>query len=358
MSHEDRMKLQDGLYDVLVDVDMKSHGSLTMSEAVLHGQSDKEIFFSAYTCHPYMCNDSLSGGIVASFLYEKLSKIPKEQRKYTYRFAFIPETIGALAYLKLRGEKLKKNMVAGYVLTCIGDGGYFSYKRSRQGTSIGDLEMIKHMQDFKGPTDPYGCQSGTIFDYWPSGSDERQFCSPAFNLPVGCIARTFYAQFKEYHTSSDNLSFVKPEHLVESINFMYELCLKLEKLDLDVVTETERPKIFPPIPILNTPISGMSRFVSLLPFGEPQLGRRGMYYSVGSGHKTPSSRIDAIIWLAAYSTGAHSLAEISDLSMRHYNQVEKKYAVAEVYRFSYVTVDQLMLVAKELLDANMIKRLY
>ena len=357
LSHADRMKLKDEFYDIVIDTDLKSDGSLTMSEAVLPGQSEKEIFFSVYTCHPYMCNDSLSGGIVATFLYEKLSKIPKEKRNYTYRFAFIPETIGSIAYLKLRGEELKTKMVAGYVLTCMGDAGYFTYKRSRRKTSVADVEMVKHMQEFVGPTDPYGSLPGIVFDYWPSGSDERQYCSPAFNLPVGCVTRTCYNQFKEYHTSNDDLTLVRPEYLAESIHFMYELCMKLERLNLDVATVPRKPKIFPPMPIVNSPISGSSRFVTMLPFGEPQLGPRGMYYSVGSGYRNASHRIDAIMWLAGYSTGAHSLKEISDLSMNHYYATECKYSTTEVYKFSYATVDQLILVAKEMLNANMIRRL-
>jgi aminopeptidase-like protein/methionyl-tRNA formyltransferase len=357
LSHEERMKLKDEFYDVVIDTDLKSDGSLTVSEAVLPGQSEKEIFFSAYTCHPYMCNDSLSGGIVATFLYEKLSKIPKEQRKYTYRFAFVPETIGSLAYLKLRGKELKTNMVVGYVLTCLGDAGYFTYKRSRRKTSVADEEMVKHINGFSGPTNPYGTLPGKIFDYWPSGSDERQYCAPAFNLPVGCVSRSLYTQFKEYHTSDDDLAFVRPEYLVESINFMYELCMKLEKLDLDVTTVPIKPKVFPPLPIVNTPISGSSRFVTLLPFGEPQLGPRRMYYSAGSGHRDPCKRIDAIMWLAGYSTGAHTLKEISDLSVHHYYVTESKYSTATGYKFSCASVDQLVLVAREMLDANMIRRL-
>jgi aminopeptidase-like protein/methionyl-tRNA formyltransferase/aminoglycoside N3'-acetyltransferase/acyl carrier protein len=358
LSHEDRMKLTDGFYDVVIDTEMKEDGSLTMSEAVLPGQSKKEIFFSAYTCHPHMCNDSLSGGIVAAFLYEALAQIPKEKRRYTYRFAFIPETIGAIAYLKLRGEVLKSNMVAGYVLTCIGDGGYFTYKRSRMGSSVGDLEMVKHMDSFIGPTNPYGTLPGQVRDYWPSGSDERQYCAPAFNLPVGCIARSFYGGFKEYHTSADDLTFVKPEYLVESVNFLYELCMKLEKLDLSVTTVPKMPQIFSPVPIINTPISGTSRFVTLLPFGEPQLGPRGMYYSVGSGHRDPLARIDAIMWLLAYCTGSHTLKEISDFSMRHYYVCEKNHSITDCYKFLCATVDQLVIVAKELVGAQMIKRVY
>ncbi len=356
LSHNDRINMTDAFYDVVVDTEKKSNGSLTLSEAVLKGQSEKEIFISAYTCHPYMCNDSLSGAIVAAFLYEKLAQMPKEKRKYTYRFVFIPETIGAVAYLKLKGNELKSNVVAGYVLTCIGDSGYFTYKRSRQKTSIADIEMIKHLKSYIGPTDPYGENKGVVHDFWCAGSDERQYCSPAFNLPIGCVCRSMYGHFKEYHTSTDDMTFVKPEYLAESVNFMYELFMKLEKLDMTVASMPERPSIFPPISATNVPISGMSRFVSLVPYGEPQLGRRGMYYTTGSGHRSPQIRISAILWLLAYSTGAHPLKQIAFLSKRHYQDTSSK-SVTTNYMMESATVEDLVLVAKELMEAKMIKRL-
>ncbi len=353
LSHKQRMQLVEGTYEVVIDSELKENGSLTLSEVLLPGQTDKEIFISAYTCHPQMCNDSLSGTIVAAFLYRQLAQRPIEERKYSYRFCFIPESIGAIAYLYLRGEAMKRNVIAGYVLTTIGDSGMFSYKRSRMVSSIADVAVEKYLQSYRGPVNPTGRKKGFVYDFWPCGSDERQYCSPGYNLPVGCLSRSFYSLFKEYHTSQDNMSLVTSPQLAESVAFVLGVCKTVENLDLS--------ESLPTVPIPRTPFQqthplASARFVSRVPHGEPQLGPRGMYYNVGSGLKNPSKRIDGIMWILAYATGNHTLSEISAMSFRHRDQFGQ-HNIFSGYEFQACTVEELGIIVKELENANMIQQI-
>ena len=348
------MMLKDGNYNVRVDTELKN-GYLTISECVLQGQSEKEILFSSYTCHPQMCNDSISGTIVAAFLYEKLSKIPMKERKFTYRFVFLPETIGSIAYLKLRGMSLKSNVIAGYVLTTLGDAGHFTYKKSKDGSSAADRIMIEHLNDYAGPSNPFGVDYlQSVFDFSPGGSDERQYCSPAFNLPVGCICRSMYYQYKEYHTSADDMSLVTASNLVESIDLLCNLCLRFERSNESFVSKVPEDMPYKLIRFDSEIISGQSSFVSLVPYGEPQLGKRGMYHSVGSGIREASKRVDLIMWLLQYSTGVYTLYEIAAMSQRHYNNVDKAFVYAPCYCFQPGTVEDFIIVARELLNAGLI----
>ena len=205
LSHNQFLQLEEGTYEVFIDSSL-TDGSLTYSECYLQGEQTKEVLISCYTCHPSLCNDNLSGVALATFLAKQLSSL---NLRYSYRFLFLPETIGAITWLCLNTDNIS-NIRHGIVSTCIWDSGGFTYKKSRQGNADIDnivMHVLKHSgTDYK------------VVDFFPWGSDERQFCSPGFNLPVGSLMRTPYAQFPQYHTSADNLNFVQPEYLADSFS--------------------------------------------------------------------------------------------------------------------------------------------
>lgn len=274
LSQQQRDALPEGNYQVVIDTDFID-GSLTIGEAVLEGESEQEVLLSTYTCHPSLANNELSGPLVTAFLYQRLATL--EKRRLTYRFVFLPETIGAIAYLHLRGEHLKKNLIAGYVLTCIGDSGDFTYKRSRQCTSLADRaaeHVLKHQ-----PT------SYKVIDFSPLGSDERQYCSPGFNLPVGSLMRSMYGTFAEYHTSLDNREFISFAAMAESVDTYYAI---MTALDNNV------------------------RYKNNFPYGEPQLGKRGLYDTLG--RNTIPELSSAVFWLLNYADGEHDLLSIAEKS--------------------------------------------
>ncbi len=270
-----RRRLKEGLYDVFIDTEFID-GSLTISEAILPGQSKSEVLISAYTCHPSLANNELCGPLVAAFLYRRLYE--QRNRRLTYRFAFLPETIGSIAYLDICGRHLKEYMVAGYVVTCVGTKDPFVYKRSRKADTLADRAAEYVLKDSK---------DTLILDFFPhSGSDERQYCSPGFDLPVGSIMRLMYGEYKQYHTSLDNRDFVSFEAMQESVDLYQKVCLVLEK------NLTYKNRIM---------------------FCEPQLGKHGLYPSLGALKSHPSS-IDAIMWLLNLSDGNNDLLAISERS--------------------------------------------
>jgi len=274
ISEKDKKNLPQGNYKVKVDTTLVS-GELIIGEAVLKGASKKEILFSSYLCHPSLANNELSGPLVLSFLYKKLQNIKK--RKFTYRFVIVPETIGAVAFLKLRGEQLKENMIGGYQITCVGDGGPFTYKRSRRGDTLSDRAALKFMA---------GKRNGKILPFNPAiGSDERQYCSPGYNLPMGSLMRTPYASYEEYHTSLDNKSFIDFKKMAETID-AYSCIVKS--------------------------IEDGEYWINLCPNGEPQLGPRGLFRSL-SQKKRDSEEL-AMWWLLNYSDGSYDLDYISKLA--------------------------------------------
>lgn len=277
ISHNERQRLRDGDYEVVIDTEL-FEGSMTLSEAVLEGSSEDEILISTYTCHPSMANNELSGPLVAAGLYRALSGM--DGRRYTYRFYFGPETIGAIAYLSFRGEHLRQHLRAGFVLTCIGDDGPFTYKRSRQRSSLADRAATYVLSN-----DPLG-EGSTALDFFPTGSDERQYCSPGFDLPVGSITRTMYGRYPEYHTSLDDRDFVSFEAISESIELCTKVCIALE------MNQTYR---------------------SLCVHGEPQLGRRGLYDTLGAS-TDQSQRIEALMWLLNLADGDHDLLSVAERS--------------------------------------------
>ena len=273
LKYEQFKKLKRTSFHVKIDSSLKK-GSLTIGQAFLEGKTQKEILVSCYICHPSMANDSLSGVVVATQLYKFLSKL--KYRKYSYRFLFIPETIGAIVYLFHFGDKLKENLHAGLVLTCLGDPGQFNYKRTRHGNHELDqiaCNVLMHSgKKFK------------VHNFWPLGSDERQFSSPGFKFPVGSLMRSIYGQFREYHTSSDNLEFVTEEALNESFEMYKNILYGLEE---NKTYKREQP------------------------FCEPMLSKYNLYNDLGASPITEKNK-EAILWVLNFSDGEHSLVEIAD----------------------------------------------
>ncbi len=274
ISQHQRDALPEGDYEVVIDTD-HIQGSLSIGEAVLPGSGDGEVLISTYTCHPSLANNELSGPLVAAFLYRRLSRWPS--RRLTYRFVFAPETIGAIAYLSLRGEHLREALLAGYVVTCVGAGDRFTLKRSRQGDTLADRAALHVLNQLS--------QQPQVLDFFPTGSDERQYCSPGFNLPVASVMRSMYGSYPEYHTSLDNCDLISSTMLRESID-VYERILRI--LDANV------------------------RYVSRVPLCEPQLGRRGLYGTLGT--RDSAVFTDALLWVLNYADGTHDLLEVADRS--------------------------------------------
>ena len=223
MTHRQYKKLIPGKYKVFIDSDIKP-GTLIYSDTLIKGKSKKEILLSTYLCHPQMANHELSGPLAWSILY----KIIKETgpHKYSYRFLICPENIGAAAFLHYSKKKVK-NIVAGYIVQCVGNGKKFTYKKSRTGNSLADRAAIIVLK--------YSGLKNDIVDFFPDGSDERQFCSPGFNLPIGSIMRNMYGRqdgtkmdFKEYHTSLDDEKFINFQTIIESIKIYLEVLSTIE----------------------------------------------------------------------------------------------------------------------------------
>jgi aminopeptidase-like protein len=274
LTHEQLLSLPEGDYEVCIDSSLK-HGSLTYGECYLKGRRDDEILVSCYTCHPSLCNDNLSGVALTAYLAKYLKEMGVLE--YSFRFLFIPETIGAITWLSRNEAKLKK-IKHGLVVTCVGDPGVPTYKKSRRGNAEIDqavLHVLRHA----------GCEY-KVFDYFPSGSDERQYSSPAFDLPVGSLMRTMYGLFPEYHTSADDLDFIQPEILASSFaNYMAVFN----------VLENNR------------------RYLSLNLKCEPQLGKRGLYKVIG-GQKDGGVEELAIFWVLNLSDGKNTLLQIAERS--------------------------------------------
>ncbi len=272
LAHSQMMTLPDGDYDVCIDSTL-TNGRLTYAECYVHGRSADEVLISTHACHPSLANDNLSGLAVATALAEFLAG---RDLRYSYRFLFVPGTIGAITWLARNRENVGR-IRHGLVLAGIGDAGGFHYKKSRRGDAEIDQAMahvLRHHGD-----------SSQILEFSPYGYDERQYCSPGFNLPVGCLMRGVWGTFPEYHTSADNLEFIRPEKLAASLR----LCVAL----LDV-------------------LEGNRRYQNLKPFCEPQLGKRDLYRS--SGGEAISTEINARLWVLNFSDGEHSLLDIAGRS--------------------------------------------
>jgi len=272
LPHRDLLQMEEGEYEVCIDSSLQD-GTLTFGEYYLPGQTSDEVLISCHACHPSLCNDNLSGVTVATFLAKHLTGAAL---RYSYRFLFIPGTIGSITWLSLN-EGRATRIRHGLVLTCVGDRGGLTYKKSRSGDAEID-RATAHVLKHSG-------QSYEIVDFSPYGYDERQYGSPAFNLPVGCLMRTPHGRFPEYHTSADNLDFVDPPSLADT----FSRCLAIfHVLENNKVYLNQRPKC------------------------EPQLGKRGLYGSIG-GRDVRTSEL-AMLWVLNFSDGNHSLLDIAERS--------------------------------------------
>ena len=262
--------LPDGDYEVCVDTTL-ADGHLTYGEHLVEGETADEVLVSCHVCHPSLANDNLSGIAVAT----RLARMVAEARpRYSYRFLFAPGTIGSITWLARNEDRLGR-IRHGLVLACVGDPGGFTYKRSRRGDAEID-QAVAHV---------LGRRPGhRVVDFTPYGYDERQFCSPGFDLPVGCLSRTPYAQYPEYHTSADDLELVGPAQLQESL----EVCLEVVGV-----------------------LEGNRRYRNLSPKGEPQLGRRGLYGQIG-GRSDAEERQMAMLWVLNLSDGDMSLLQVAE----------------------------------------------
>jgi aminopeptidase-like protein len=278
LSHRQLQGLPQGEYRVVIDSSLKP-GSLTYGELRLKGELPEEILISCHICHPSLCNDNLSGISLATVIAEIVARMP---RRYSYVFLFVPSTIGSITWLA-RNESQVHKIKHGIVVANVGDAGPCTYKRSRRGTAEVDRAVEYVLK-----------QSGDDFsvaDFAPYGYDERQYCSPGFDLPVGCFRRTPHGAYPEYHTSADNLDFVKPEFLGDSL-------IKA----LTVLSVLERNRVY----------------VSLNPKCEPQLGRRGLYRGYPSGGEDDL----AVLWVLNLSDGNHSLLDIAERSSISFGRLD------------------------------------
>ncbi len=261
----------DATYDVHIDSDL-ADGHLTYAEHVVPGQVSDEVIISCHICHPSLANDNLAGIAVASQLARHLAR---ETPRYTYRFLFVPGTIGSITWLA-RNQHRVDRIAHGLVLACAGDRGQLTYKRSRRGNAGIDRAAEHVLSTSQRPH--------RVVDFSPYGYDERQYCSPGFNLGVGCLTRTPYAAYPEYHTSADNPDFVTAEAMADTLAACRET---LAVLDRD------------------------RRYVNLNPHCEPQLGKRGLYDALGGRSDAKQAQL-AMLWVLNYSDGGHSLLDIAE----------------------------------------------
>lgn len=284
LSHNQRQSLVDGVYRVVIDSALRD-GFLTYGELIIPGVSEEEVFLSTYVCHPSMANNELSGPVITTFLAEWLASQP---RRYTYRIVFVPETIGSLTYLSQNLDSLRRNVVAGFNITCVGDDRAFSFLPSRHGSTLADrvaLNILSH------------AHPGFIhYCYLDRGSDERQYCSPGVDLPVVSVMRSKYREYPEYHTSLDDLEFVTAEGLQGGFDVLQD-CLEL----------LERNRVY--------------RATCL---GEPQLGRRGLYPTLGT--KDTHQQVKETTDFLAYADGTNDLVDISN---RIHAPVQRLYPVVD-----------------------------
>jgi aminopeptidase-like protein len=265
--------LPDGTYEVMVDTAL-TDGSLTYGECFLPGRTTDEVLISTHVCHPSLANDNLSGIAAAVAMGRLLAGLDS---RYSYRLLFVPGTIGSLSWLSEHRETAS-NIKHGLVLTGLGDPGALTYKRSRRGDA--DMDRVAaHVLGHSGQ--PHG-----FVDFTPYGYDERQYCSPGFNLGVGRLGRTPHSEYPEYHTSADDLSFVDPARIVEVIA---QVLAMIDVLEHD------------------------GRYRNTQPHGEPQLGRRGLYRAVG-GNVNQQSVEMGFLWVLNLSDGEHSLLDIAERS--------------------------------------------
>jgi aminopeptidase-like protein len=271
MAHRQFESLQDEMYDVRIDSTL-TEGYLTYGEYLHKGETQDEFLFSAHICHPSLANDNCSGVALLTYLAERMAGL---QTRYSYRFLFAPGTIGAITWLA-RNEDNSQRIKHGLVVSMVGDAGGPTYKKSRRGNTTIDRAIV-HVLRHSGLTP-------VVLNFSPYGYDERQYCSPGFDLPVGLFQRSRFGEIPQYHTSADDLDFIRPEHLGESYRLITQI---LDVIENDTI------------------------YVNLMPKCEPQLGRRGLYNAVGGDKDTAAANM-AMLWILNLSDGAHSLLDIAE----------------------------------------------
>ena len=271
LSQRQRDTLTDGTYRAVVSSTLEP-GHLTYGELVIPGDSSEEVFISTYVCHPSLANNELSGPVVSTALARWLMSLPR--RRYTYRFVFVPESIGAITYTSRNLEHLKRHVIAGFNLTCIGDDGDYSYLASR----LGNLPIDRIAKRVLSTRSPAVCYS-----YVDRGSDERTYCAPGIDLPLVSLRRTKYGAYREYHTSLDDLSVITPTGLQGGLDLVR-----------DCIDELERAEYF-----------------TATVLAEPQLGRRGLYHSMHA--RTVADVVLLRTHVLAYADGQHSVLDMSEI---------------------------------------------
>ena len=280
--------LREPEYDVGIDATL-GPGSLTYGECVIPGATAEEVLLSAHVCHPSLCNDNLSSISIAAHLARQIST---QRRHYTYRFLFAPGTIGAITWLALNQARARQ-IRHGLVLACLGDEGPFTYKRSRREHAVVDRVVPAVIGEAGARLQ--------VRPFSPYGYDERQFCSPGFDLPVGRLSRSPHGEFSEYHTSADNPAFVTPRALAESYDML------LRTIDAFDAAPAAAAEPWAPEP---APLTGDdARYRSTSPMCEPQLGRRGLYAALGGTDR--AEREMAMLWVLNQSDGGPSLRTIA-----------------------------------------------
>jgi aminopeptidase-like protein len=282
LSHNQLLQMQDDEYEVYIDSTLED-GSLTYGEYFIPDETDKEVLISCHTCHPSLANDNLAGITLTTFLAKYLSQL---KLKYSYRFIFIPGTIGSITWLAKNEENVDK-IKHGLVVTCIGDPGKSHYKKSRRGNAEIDKAAI-HVLQRSG-------QDFVIQEFSPYGYDERQYCSPGFNLPVGCFMRSPHGTYPQYHTSADNLELVQPEYLADSLTKF--------------------------LAVLNI-IENNKKYLNQNPKCEPMLGKRGLYSAIG-GQTDTKKRELAMLWVLNMSDGENSLLDIAEKSDLEFDLIKE-----------------------------------
>ena len=271
MAHRRFESLRDETYEVLIDSSLED-GFLTYGECLHKGETEDEFLLSAHVCHPSLANDNCSGMALLTHLAKQITSL---RTRYSYRFLFAPGTIGAITWLARNEDKIQR-IKHGLVLSMVGDGGGPTYKKSRRGNAMID-RAVAHVLQHSG-------LKPTIVDFFPYGYDERQYCSPGFNLAVGLLQRSRFGQIPQYHTSADNLDFIGADHLAQSYRMIAEI---LDVIENDTV------------------------YCNTMPKCEPQLGKRGLYAAVG-GDKDSAAANMAMLWILNLSDGMHSLLDIAE----------------------------------------------
>jgi aminopeptidase-like protein len=271
IAHHQFESLRNETYEVLIDSSL-ADGYLTYGEYLHKGETEDEVLLSAHVCHPSLANDNCSGVALLTHLAKRIAGL---RTKFSYRFLFAPGTIGAIAWLARNEDKVQR-IKHGLVISMVGDGGGPTYKKSRRGNAKIDRAMI-HSLHHSGLTP-------TILDFFPYGYDERQYCSPGFNLPVGLFQRSRFGAIPQYHTSADNLDFIRPDHLSKSYRLIAET---LDVIENDAV------------------------YCNTMPKCEPQLGRRGLYSAAGEDKHAAATNM-AMLWILNLSDGANSLLDIAE----------------------------------------------